>query len=213
MVCSRHLKQTRPWVLEKWQATQLWKKRWQLWQKEEHSHSANLWLIPKFPLALLFGTVFVQKNSTNSMSRHTPIHCILTNNNFRSFSSLNSRNFYWTLQAALEPKPRFIAALGTKHSRGSHLRNSVRLNQKITGSTKQRTTSWMKCFNDKRWKLPPKWNLPPRWNLLSPKQLGFQQVPRWELRLFWSDSRRLKAITKPHIFATFPSLLHQTHLQ
>lgn len=148
------------------------------------------------------------------MSRHTPIHCILTKNNFRSFPSLNRRNFYWTLQAALEPKPRLIAGLGTKYSRGSHLRNSVRLNHKITGSTKQRTTSWMKYFNVKRWKLPPKWNLPPRWkiwwNLLSPKQLGFQQVPKWELRLFWSDSRRLKAITIPCIF---PSLLHQTHLQ
>lgn len=151
------------------------------------------------PLWLFFGTVFVQKNSRNSMSRHTPIHCILTNNNFRSFPSLNRRNFYWTLQAALEPKPRLIAVLGTKYSRGSHWRNSVRLNQKVTGSTKQRTTSWMKCFNIKRWKLPPKWNLPPRWNLLSPKQLSFQQVPKWELRLFWSDSRRLKAITIPCI--------------
>lgn len=60
--------------------------------------------------------------------------------------SLNKRDFYWTLQTALEPKLRFIAILETTNSRGSNLRNSVRLNQKIPGSIKPRTRNPMKCF-------------------------------------------------------------------
>lgn len=86
--------------------TDLWKKRL-IYSKRKNirTRSANLWLNPLFSLVL----PFVQKNSEGSMSKHTPIH-----NSCRSFSALNKRNFYWTLQAALEPKIRFIAILEKK---------------------------------------------------------------------------------------------------
>lgn len=134
------------WVLEQWQATDLWGKTLTYGKtKNIHTHSANLWLNPEFSLALPF--FFIQKNSEGIVSKHTPIHNILTSNSFRRrFPSLNKRDFYWTLQTALEPKLRFIAILETKISRGSNLRNSVRLNQKIPGSIKPRTRNPMKCF-------------------------------------------------------------------
>lgn len=164
------------------------------------------------PLWLFFGTVFVQKNSRNSMSRHTPIHCILTNNNFRSFPSLNRRNFYWTLQAALEPKPRLIAVLGTKYSRGSHWRNSVRLNQKVTEvPSKELQVGWNVSILRGENCHPSETCL--QGEICSAQSSWVSSRSPSENSDFFGVTVEDWKLSQYHVYCMFPSLLHQTHLQ